>query len=81
MEEKYTTYEVIKKLLGAIEPVGDSSRDKERLKNIKNTIILTEKLIDDIIYSARNKDSYEHSVKEIGNEANAFITRLKETLS
>jgi hypothetical protein len=74
-------YEITKKLTGIIEPVGDASRDGERLINLEDTILLTERLIDDIIYVARNKMAYESSVKASGVRADRFITELRERLT
>lgn len=74
-------HEVALKLLGNIEPIGDSSENLERLINLQNTIELTEALINDIIVVARHKDSRTYSVAKIGKEADDFITRLKGRFS
>jgi hypothetical protein len=73
-------YEITKKLTGIIEPAGDASRDGERLINLEDTILLTERLIEDIIYAARNKVAYESSVKVCGMRADRFISELRERL-
>ena len=73
--------EVTTRLLGAIEPQGETNIDNVRYENLKQTIELTEFLIDKIIMVARNKDAPEYSVNRAGNEADDFISRLKEKVS
>jgi hypothetical protein len=74
-------YDVTKRLCGMIEPTGESNTDITRLANLEDTINLVEKLSQDIIYVARNKDAYESSVKVIGMKANSFIDEMRETVS
>jgi hypothetical protein len=72
--------EVVNKLVGRITATGDSSRDDERLENLKLMCNLVEKLVEEIHFSARDKDSYESSVKKIGQYADKFLSNLKEDL-
>lgn len=73
-------YEIVKKLIGPIKPIGDASRDPTRLDNLKEIISLTESLItdiDDLAYE--NQDAKEHSVKEAVKIANKFLSNnIKE---
>lgn len=71
---------IVKKLVGQIVATGDSSRDRERLENLKKMCNLVEELIGEIHFSARDKDSYEGSVKQIGQYADKFLINLKEEL-
>lgn len=64
-----------------IEPTGESNTDITRLENLEDTIDLVEKLTQDIIYVARNKDAYENSVKTIGQKADNFITEMREDVT
>lgn len=64
-----------------IEPTGESNTDITRLANLEDTIDLVERLAQDIIYVARNKDAYENSVKVIGLKADSFITEMRENVS
>lgn len=73
--------EVIDRLLGEIEPYGDSDIDEVRLNNLEQTIEVTEKLIDEIIIIASYKDRPEWSMSNMGVTANEFITRLKDKLN
>jgi hypothetical protein len=73
-----TYTEIVKKLVGPVYPVGDASRDPERFENLKEMCELVNQLvtiIDKVGYDNRN--SYEHSVKEMSDYANDF---LKNTL-
>ena len=68
--------EIVDKLIGNCEPVGCSTRDKDALLNLTRKIKLVEELITDIQYTAKNKDSYEASVKTIGLRADRFLKEL-----
>lgn len=60
-------YEVLEKLVGRVDPEGDSSIDGERYENMKKFIEIFDKMhikIDDIAY--RYKDSQYASEKRIG---------------
>lgn len=74
-------YEVTKRLLGVIEPAGDSSIDETRFLNLEDTIELTDKLIDDIIYVARHKGQHASSIDKSGSRADKFISELREKLT
>lgn len=78
MERIENIYEVTKRLCGVITPYGDSQIDEVRLQNIKDTISLAEKLIDDIFNVSEYSNSQENSIKNIANEANDFIKILRE---
>lgn len=70
-----THYEIVKKLIGDIQPAGDSSIDPQRLQNLKDMCQLVNELVSDINDVAyRNKNAYQHSIKEMGNYADNFLT-------
>jgi len=73
-------YEVTQRLLGEIEPQGESNIDRIRLQNLKDTINLTEALTNDIILVARHQNRAEFSMAEAGRKANLFIDDLRERL-
>ena len=67
-------YEVTKKLIGPIEPVGETQTDAKRYENLKDMIDLTESLIAEIGDVARfNKDRHEHSMSQAGKRAHKFF--------
>jgi len=81
MENRMDIYEVTKKLIGPIEPVGDSHTDSVRLINLRTHLELVEQLISDIENACKDKESHESSVKQSGLLANKFIEMLIEELN
>ena len=72
-------YDVVKKLIGPVNPVGDSSIDARRFENLKQLTYLVEKLMTDVATVAfDNKDRQEHSRKRAGQYAHKFYGTLPE---
>lgn len=71
-----TIYDVVKKLLGAIEPIGESNADEKRFHNLQVTTKLIDKLVFDVAAVAKDKGSYQHSVKKTGVFASEFLEAL-----
>jgi len=71
-------YEVVKKLIGPIDPTGDSRVDEQRMENMKACVDLTQRLCVDIWAVAPHKDSHMHSMKKLGEAAQDFINVLEE---
>lgn len=72
-----TNYDVVKKLIGDIRPIGDSSYDKYRLENLKAMCELMDEIhsaIDSVAYDF--KDSKRASVKACSDYANEFLDKL-----
>jgi len=70
-------YDVVKKLTGEIDPVGDSGIDSKRLENLKVACDLVNKLLIEIDYvNTYNKDSCESSRKTAAKYADEFFTRI-----
>lgn len=80
MKHLENIYEITQRLCGMIEPQGETNIDEIRLRNLQDTIDLTEQLINDIIIVARHKDRCEFSMSEAGKEADKFINRLRDRL-
>jgi len=81
IKENYmTVYDVVKKLIGEIEPVGETNTDNKRYENLTKTIELVDLLIDNIIdvsvYSART----EHSMNKVGKKAAEYLLQLSNGL-
>jgi hypothetical protein len=71
-----THSEILLKLIGNISPCGRSEIDNERMENLKTLCELVDILvsaIDSVAYE--NKDSHEHSVKEMASYAKNFLTK------
>lgn len=72
-----TNYDVVKKLIGEIRPVGETNTDNARFENLKAMCDLMDQIhtaIDDVAYQF--KDSHEFSVKRAADYANKFLDKL-----
>ena len=74
-----TTYEVVTKLLGKIESVGESHIDTKRYENLENTISLVNSLLYDIFLASRSKNNQQASMVMSGKRAYEFLKELSET--
>jgi len=81
MERISNVYEVTHRLLGMIEPQGETSIDEVRLQNLEDTIQLTLRLLGDIIQVSQYKNRHEASMKKAGETADNFILEIKEFLN
>ena len=67
--------DVVKKLVGNIQPYGASHIDEERFENLKTMCKLVNELvaeIDSVAYE--NKDRYEFSMKQMADYASNFLS-------
>ena len=72
-----TVFDVVMKLVGQVNPIGDSTVDEKRLENMKNLVEVFEQIhtvIDEVAY--KNKDAIEHSRRLIGEVANDALERM-----
>ncbi len=70
-------YEIVKKLIGPINPVGETQTDDKRFDNLKDMKELIIQLISDIDEVATdNKNKYEYSMKKAGEFANRILDEL-----
>ena len=76
MKRLENLYDITKRLCGMIEPTGESNTDITRLANLEDTIDLVERLSQDIIYVARNKESYESLVYVITTTKNNSMKNI-----
>lgn len=73
-----TNYDVVKKLIGQIKPVGSTEIDIERFENLMATIDLVGLLLFEIEGVAEMKDRPEHSVKKAAEFATIYLKGIKE---
>lgn len=70
-----THTDIVKKLIGNINPTGDSSRDGERFDNLVEMCELVNDLVQEIDDMAwRNRDAREASVVKARDYASNFLT-------
>lgn len=70
-------YEVVKKLIGNINPVGETNTDNERFENLKTATELVDKLLTDIDAVATNNEGrVEYSMNRAGKHAAEFFNKL-----
>ena len=67
-------YEIVTKLVGKINPVGETDADNERFENLKIMCELVEKLVVDIdTVGYSNKNACEFSKKRAAEYSEKFI--------
>ncbi len=72
-------HEIIMKLVGSIEPVGETHTDERRRKNLVCLIDTLYPVLRNIEDVARyNKDSHEASRKNIGELADSFLKNISD---
>jgi hypothetical protein len=76
MKDNLSIYKVVKKLVGAVEPVGETTEDDRRFDNLQVMTELVDLLLSDIDSVAQNKNRGEYSMKRAGVFASDFFTRL-----
>jgi len=70
-----THLEIVNKLIGPIDPVGETTADDARYENLKAKCELVEQLILDIQYVAKSsKGRSEYLMKRAGEYADRFLT-------
>lgn len=64
--------DVVRKLVGPIEPVGETHTDDKRFENLKVMTALVDQLLTDIDYVVAFKQSGAFSMKRAGEYASKF---------
>ena len=77
---KMEIYDIIKKLIGPIDPIGETYEDNERFENLKATTKLVNQLLFKIYTVSYNKDKVEFSMKKSGEFAHKFLKTIKTEL-
>lgn len=65
--------EIIKKLIGPINPIGETNEDKKRLENLRIMCDLVQTLIIDINYVSTYRSKKEYSMQLAGVYADSFL--------
>jgi hypothetical protein len=69
-------HEIVKKLVGEINPVGASHIDSQRFENLKTLISLVDALLNDIDYVSTFQGRQEASLKKAGLFADDFLNDI-----
>lgn len=72
--------EVTQKLTGRCFPYGDTSIDEERYENLLLKIAVASSLIHEVYEAGKLYNRHEHSIQNISNKANRYLTELRDTL-
>lgn len=75
-----TINEVLDKLIGKIEPVGETNIDSERFENLKTVIGVVDDLLIRIEEVAQYKNYQEHSIKRSAEFAEKWLKSTKDEL-
>jgi len=70
-----TYTEIVKKLVGNIQPAGASHIDVERFENLKEMCKLVNELVIEIDNVSCQEDRPEHSIKMMGEYAHNFLSK------
>ena len=81
MKKLLDVRDVVLKLTGPIQPVGESNTDAERLENIQQLTATVDDLITHIALQIHNADEPEASRRAIGNHAREFLRGLRDELA
>ena len=71
-------HEIVLKLIGPVQPVGETRADEERLENMRSLTDLTDKLLYEIERAAPFADREEASMKKIGAHARYFLGEVHD---
>lgn len=73
-------YTIIKRIIGNIEPYGDTNIDEERTNNLNTHINISYNLIKDLVEVAKFRNRSEYSIKSMGNLAYNELLEIKEII-
>ena len=80
MTNKFTLEEMVMRVVGPIEPIGETHADKERLQNLENLLELVDRLIFKIDRLQGFANRPEDSMAIIGKRARRFLEQLSEAI-
>lgn len=75
---KVEMVDVVRQLVGPIQPIGETNSDRQRLDNLLVLIDILEDLLEDVRKVALESDRSESSVRAIGYKARDFLNELKD---
>lgn len=79
MAKQFEVYEIVKRLIGGIEPFGSHGYDMAILENVNPHGELAVQLVKDLASSARNKDRCEDSMRQVGRRSQHWLEEIAES--
>jgi len=73
-------YEVVRELLGSINPIGETNTDNERYKNLEATLALIDDLVSDVSLITEYSNRPEYSMSRSGKRAKTYLYGLHESI-
>lgn len=70
---------IVMKLVGPIDPIGETIADEKRYKNLLHLIDVVDDLIGEIMSIEKYSSSHEYSVSNIGIRARSFLNELRQS--
>lgn len=74
---KLEMVDIVRKLIGPIDPVGETNTDNVRFENLKSMVSLVDKLLFDINKVAPSKNRAEYSMSRAGKFADVFLQEIR----
>ncbi len=74
--ENMDFHEIVKKLIGEIDPVGETNTDNARFENLKAMTELVDELLSDIYRVAQGNNRHEYSINRAGQFAASFLDEM-----
>jgi len=78
--KKTAIYEVVKKIIGEIRPIGETNTDEIRYRNLLEMIDLADAIMSEIWSVSHFKGRAEYSMSKAGKRAEQFLDDCKEEL-
>lgn len=69
-------YDVVTKLIGPIQPIGETTEDEKRFNNLKEMTDLIDQLLTEVDRVASCKNISAYSIKHAGEFADKFMRNL-----
>jgi len=74
--ENMDFHEIVKKLIGEIDPVGETNTDNARFENLKAMTELVDELLSDIYRVTQGNNRHEYSINRAGQFAASFLDEM-----
>lgn len=78
--EQMNLHDMVHRLIGRVDPVGETNEDANRLENLETMILLVDKLTFDLGQVCRENGAHMASIKKAVNRSREFLRELREAL-